>query len=91
MHTAAFIERATQAVVEYVNDLSKHNADIRPIRPEDVGVIWAGRVLANNQGILYTDDLLFRVTYDGARDETGVTVYKSLRTFMVTHFANSIF
>ena len=31
------------------------------------------------------------VTYDGAKDETGVTVYKPFRNFMVTHFANSIF
>ena len=91
MHTATFIERATQAVVEYVNDLNKRQADIEAIRDEDVEVVWTARILANNKAILSARGLLFMVTYDGAKDETGVTVYKPFRNFMVTHFANSIF
>ena len=76
-----FIEIATRAVVEYVNEHLDKSDDVQ-IGEGDVFVVWSCKTLQNNKALLSTklhDGMYYELTYNGDKDELYFDAYKKFQ------------
>lgn len=80
MNTGDFVEKAMFAIIDHfdhVDDVSQQ------VTLEDFNVVWAGRILNNNDAILTARDMLIRALYDGERDVMTIFCHKGMESFTV--------
>lgn len=79
MSNKDFIEKATQAVINYFNSHSDVTDKNNKIIDDDVYVVWLSKTLQNNKAMLSTtipDGMYYEFTWNGDKNEGYLDVYK---------------
>ena len=75
MDNKKFANECKKIVAKYHNE---HTAG-EMLMPDDVYVVWLCKALGNNKALLATpamDGIYYEITYNGAKNEAYVDVYK---------------
>lgn len=78
MEDKKFMEKCTDMVIEYYNDLVEIT-DNYQIKEEDVYIVWMCSILGNNKALLSTDvsdGMYYEITYDNKHDKFYFDAYK---------------
>ena len=75
MGNKKFVEQCKKIVAKYHNE----HKEGEMLMPDDVYVVWLCKALGNNKALLATpalDGMYYEITYNGAKNEAYVDVYK---------------
>ena len=78
MGSKEFLEWCTEEVIRYFNS-RVDKTDNKPLKEEDVFVVWNCKTLKNNKALLSTtvsDGLYYEFTFNGNSEELYMDVYK---------------
>lgn len=86
MENQTFINRATEAVVEYFNSQADSTDKNGRIGPSQVFIVWLCKTLQNNKAMLSTtipDGMYYEVTYNGDKKEMYLDAYKKWKNQVI--------
>lgn len=79
MDSQEFINKCKELVADYTNSHLDVTDNVKPLKAEDVYVVWSAKTLQNNKALLSTpvsDGMYYELTYNGDKEELYFDAYK---------------